>query len=145
MEEKSKSNRKGKIVNIVLGENQKRRIPQVFDTVFKIEQTAVTDGEDLANDETFRLHTLRTIDVEGVTRIPGKLAVNINGDFDINLDDDGEQSEKDLLDKVFADKEEAIAAWNLLTKLQVERAEALQAKINETVTMLRTSLEERQY
>ena len=142
----SKEEKKGRKATIVtIGVDQRRRIPQVFDTIFKIEQTPVTDGENIDDDETFRLHSLRTIDVEGVTVVPGKRAVNVNGDFDINLDDDGEENEKDLLSKVFADKDEAIAAWGYLSKLQLERAEKLQEKINETVNCLRTSIEDRQY
>ena len=138
-----KKSRKGTIITI--GENQRKRIPQVFDTIFKIVQTPVTDNEDLENDDTFRLHTLRTIDVEGVTVIPGRKAVNVNGDFDIDLEEDSDLEDKDLVNKVFADKEEAIAAWGYLTKLQLDKAESLRAKIEETVNMLRTSLDDRQY
>lgn len=143
MSKEEKKGRKGTIITI--GENQRKRIPQVFDTIFKVVQTPVSDEDDLEKDDTFRLHTLRTIDVEGVTVIPGRKAVNVNGDFDIDLEEDGDLEDKDLVNKVFADKEEAIAAWAYLTKLQLDRAEKLRAKVEATVNTLRTSFEERQY
>lgn len=143
MELKEKKGRKGSIVTI--GTDKMKRIPRVFETIFKLEQTPVTDGEDVNSDETFKLHTLRTIDVEGVTRVPGKAAVSINGEFEISLEDDGEESEKDILNKAYGDKDEAIKAWAYLTELQLEKAKAMKAKIDLTVATLQTSKDENQY
>lgn len=136
METKS---RKGQVVTIKIGEDKKKRIPRVFDTIYKMVKTPVDD-----DDETFNLHTLRTIDVEGVTIVDGGRAVNINGDFDISLEDENDD-ERFSADKVWADKDEAVTVWEYLTKLQLDKAEARQARINNVVNCLRDSLNERQY
>ena len=143
MEAKSRS-RKGTI--ITLGEDVRARIPRCMDNIFKIEAVPVTDGEDLEKDETFRLHHLRTILVEGTTVVDNGRAVNVNGEFDIPLEPRlGESDEDELLNNVYSVKDEAIAAWEVLTNLQVKRAEKMQEKINETLTTLKNSQEERQY
>lgn len=137
-----KKDRKGTIITI--GEDKRKRIPQVFDTIFKMERTPVSDEDNPDKDETFNLHTLRTIDVEGVVAVPGKKAVNVNGEFDINLEDDDDDNDFSP-NKVWADKSEAITAWEYLTDLEVKRAEKLQKKVEQIVNTLRTSQEERQY
>jgi hypothetical protein len=139
---KEKDSRKGKVITLT-GE-QKDRIPRVFDTIYRIILTAVTDGEDVDRDETARLHTLRTIEVEGVVVVDGGKAVSINGEFEIPTEPKP-SDEENLLETVFVRKEEAINAWRYLTKLQLDKFEKEQEKINKTVTALRTSLEEEQY
>ena len=105
-------------------------------------KTPVSD-DDTLQDETFVLHTLQTVEVEGVTIVDGGRAVNINGDFDISLEDDDE--DKFSPDNTWKDKDEAIQVWEYLTKLQLEKAEKLQDKINSVVSCLQTSLKEEQY
>ena len=138
-----KKNRKGTI--ITLGVDKMKRIPRVFETIYKLEQTPADDNDDLEKDETLRLHTLRTIDVEGVTKVPGKNAVNVNGDFDISLEDDDDETENDILNKVYADRDEAIAAWAYLTDLQVEKARKMKEKYDQILVMIETSKNERQF
>lgn len=145
MKEETKSGRKGKVVTVI-GEDVKARIPRVLDNIYRIEALPVSDDDSLQNDETARMYTLRTILVEGVTVVNNGTAVNVNGDFDISLEPTfDETDEKELLNKTWANKDEAIAVWETLTKQQVERAEEAQRKINHIVNTLRTSLEERQY
>jgi hypothetical protein len=141
---KTRNERHGKI--ITLGEDMRKRIPQLFSVIYRLETTAATDGEDIEEDETFKLHTLRTVNVEGTVIINEGAGVCVNGDFDISLvEDEDDDKPGELRKKVWADKDEAIAAWELLSNLELDRAKAIQDKINATVTMLQTSVDERQY
>lgn len=139
----SEKTRKGKI--ITLGEDIKNLIPRCMDNIFKIEETAVTDDTNLGKDETFRMYTIRTILVEGTTVVRGGEAVNVNGEFDIPLVRRGEQDEDDLVDGVYSQKEDAITAWEILTKAQLEKAEEEKARLEKVVNTLSRSYNERQY
>ena len=139
-----KDMRKGKIVTIKLGEDKLKRVPHVFETIYRMVKTPVDDKDNPDDDETFFLHTLQTVDVEGVAVVDGGKAVCINGDFDISLEDEDDE-EKYSVNKTWRDKEEAIEVWAYLTDLQLKRAEKLQQKIEEVVNCLRTSKDERQY
>jgi hypothetical protein len=143
MTTKSKDSRKASILTI--GADKRKRIPQLFSDVYKIEATAAADEDDVARDETFKLHTLRTVFVEGLTIVNNGKGVNVNGDFDISLDDDSDETEASVREKVYADKDEAIAAWEFLTNIQLEKAEKMFTKMENTLNAIRTSKEERQY
>jgi hypothetical protein len=132
--------RKGKV--ITLGADKMKLIPRCMDNIYKIDAVPVTDGENLEKDETLRLHTLRTVLVEGTSVVDGGRAININGEFEISLEDDSDES---LSSKTYADKDEAVAAWKTLTKAQYERAKELYEKIENAKNMLKVSLEEEQY
>jgi hypothetical protein len=133
-----KDTRKGKLITIKLGEDKKRLIPRVFDTIYRMVKTPVSDDDNPDDDETFVLNTLQTVEVEGVTIIDSGRAVNVNGEFEISLEDDAKN-------EVWADKDEAIAEWEYRTNLQLKRAEELQKKVDHIVNALRTSKEEKQY
>ena len=144
MSKKNEDNRAGKI--ITLGKNRRAKFPTVFDTVYRIKTDAVTDEEDVDKDETFKLHTLVTVDVEGVTIVDGGRAVSINGEFEISAEEDGVGSdEEELRDKTWSDKDEAIAAWLLLTEAQIKRCKKMKDKIDQTLVTLETSRDDRQY
>jgi hypothetical protein len=140
----SKNDRKGKVITI--GEDLRKRIPQLFSNVYKIEQTAVKDGEDLDEDETLRLHTLRTVFVEGESIVEGGKAVNVNGEFDIPLERHGlGDSDKDLREEVYVDREEAVDIWEKLTNAQIRRCREKKEQIDNTLIALETSLSDRQF
>ncbi|MBE3086141.1 MAG: hypothetical protein IMZ64_07990 [Bacteroidetes bacterium] len=144
MSKKNEDNRAGKI--ITLGKNRRAKFPTVFDTVYRIKTDAVADEEDVDKDETFKLHTLVTVDVEGVTIVDGGRAVSINGEFEISAEEDGVGSdEEELRDKTWSDKDEAIAAWLLLTEAQIRRCKKMKDKIDQTLVTLETSRDDRQY
>jgi hypothetical protein len=133
-----KDTRKGKIVTIRLGADKLEKVPKCFETIYRMVKTPVDDKDNPDDDETFFLHTLQTVDVEGTAIIDGGKAVSINGDFEISLEDNAKND-------IWRDKEEAIAEWEYLTDLQVKRAEKVEDKIKHILNTLRTSKEERQY
>jgi hypothetical protein len=140
-----KGNDSRKATILTIGEDKRKRVPQLFTDVYKIEATAVDDNDDVARDETFKLHTLRTVYVEGTAIVDGGKAVSVNGDFDVSLEDDPDETEASVRDRVYADKDEAIAAWEFLTNIQLEKAEKMFKKMEETLNSIRLSKEDRQY
>jgi hypothetical protein len=148
----SKDYRKGKVVTIVLGEDKRKRIPRCMDNVYRIVATPTTDGENLEDDETTRLYTLRTVLVEGTSVVDNGRAVNVNGEFEISLEDDGDDSENELLTKTYSDNDEAIVAWRNVSKCERDRVrkwkekiDALQIRLTNSLEMIETSIKEEQY
>ena len=129
---------KGKVITIKLGEDKRKDIPQVFETVYRMVKTPIDDRDNPDDDETFCIHTLQTVDVEGVTIVDNGRAVCINGDFEIDLEDGA-------VKETWRDQEEAVEEWELLTNLQIKKAEKVEDKIKHILTTLRTSKEEKQY
>jgi hypothetical protein len=130
--------RKGKILNIKLGEDKLRRIPRSFETIFRMVQTPVDDKDNPDDDETFKLHTLQTVDVETTAIVDEGRAVCINGDFDISLEDD-------WVEDTWREKEDAVMAWRHATDLQIKKAEKVLGKVEQVLSALRTSRDEEQY
>jgi hypothetical protein len=131
---------------VIIGRNIKDRIPRCTDTIYKIVATPVCDDDDADKDETLKLHTLRTIEVEGVVVVNHGKAVCVNGEFDISLEvGDDDENEEDILNKTYSIHDEAITAWEYLTKINLERAEKAKEKADSIYNMLKISLQERQY
>jgi len=143
--ENTNKNRKGKIVNVVIGEDIRKRIPRCMDNIYKVEALPVNDVEDLEKDETLRMYTLRTVLVEGTSVVDNGRAVNVNGEFEISLEDSNDDSENETLKKVYRDKDEAIAVWRRLTKAQCDRVDELFEKVSQMKVALHTSYDEEQY
>ena len=140
---KEKDTRKGKIVTI--GENLRKRIPALFSTIYRIVTTAVTDGEDVEKDETFKLHTLRTVTVEGLSVNPDGKSFNINGEFDISLESEDNDTEESLRDRTYTDQEEAIKNWRYLSNLQRDKVKAEQERLEKVYHCIDNSIEKEQY
>jgi hypothetical protein len=140
------SKEKAKIINVKvkLGEDKKRRIPRVLDTIYRIIKTPVCDDDNPDDDETLFTRTLETVDVEGVTVVDNGRAVNVNGDFEISLEDE-DDDEKYSDKKIWAEKEEAIAVWEHNTELELKEAKKRQEKYDHIVTHLQRNLDEKQY
>jgi|WetSurMetagenome_2_1015567.scaffolds.fasta_scaffold58587_5 hypothetical protein len=133
-----KDTRKGKIITVKLGVGAMDKIPKCFETIYRMVKTPVDDKDNPDDDETFCLHTLQTVDVEGTVVIDGGRAVSINGDFEISLDVDAKND-------TWRDKEEAIKEWEYLTNLQIKKAEKAEDKIKHILGALRMSKEDRQF
>lgn len=148
MDEKTlKSNRKGKIVNVVLGEDIMSRIPRCMETVYKICAIPVDGSASFAgDDETLKLFHMRTILVEGTSVVNNGKALNINGEFEISLEvNKFDSEEKRILDELYRDKDEAISAWRVLTNTQVEKIEAIEKEVAKMKAAILASRDEEQY
>jgi hypothetical protein len=141
---KNENSRKTKLINVKIGEDKRKRIPQVFSTIFKMIRVPVCDDDNPDDDETYFSHSLDTIDVEGVIIVNNGKAVRVNGDFDISLEDE-EEDEKSLVKKIWADQDEAIEAWRFITKLQLDKAEKQKEKLVHIINHLTENLEKDQY
>ena len=137
-------NRKATV--ITLGEDIRAMIPRCMDNLYKIEEVAVTDGEDLSKDETFRLYGIRTVLVEGTSVVDNGRAVNINGDFDIPLmKSEDDKEDQDLVNNVYYTKEEAVVAWEILTNAQLDKVIKERDRLIEVAGTIQRSKDERQF
>ena len=140
------SKTKATIVNVKvkLGEDKKKRIPRVLDTIYRMIKTPASDDDNPDDDETLCIRTLETVDVEGVTVVDNGRAVNVNGDFEISLEDEDEQ-ERYSDNKIWADRGEAIHVWAHNTEAEIERSEEKMKKFTSIYNTLKRSREEEQY
>lgn len=109
-----------------VSEKAKARIPKLFEDIFVLE---INDAEDEApeghviNDISMTGYAVvRSINVESVAAINNGEAVRVNGDIEISLVDE----EEDSLQKVYVDKNEAIEAWE---EFMTARHKAVVAKL----------------
>ena len=141
---KDKKGRVGEVITI--GSTMRNRIPQLFTDIYRIVTSPVDDNEDVEKDETFKIHTLRTVFVEGLTGVPGKKAVSVNGEFEIDLEkNEDDETEADMRENVYADKEKAVSVWRYLSQLQWEKFEREEARLAQVKIALRNSIDGEQY
>jgi hypothetical protein len=137
----NKDNRKGQVIN--LSKSVMDKIPKPMETIYKMERTPATDRDNPHDDETLFIHSLRTIEVESVIKVEGKLAVLVNGDFEIDLDE--KEEERFSPNGIWRNKDDAVEAWLYNTELQIKKAEEYKARINGALNLLNESLEKRAY
>lgn len=109
-----------------VSEKAKARIPKLFEDIFVLE---INDAEDEApeghviNDISMTGYAvIRPINVESVAAINNGEAVRVNGDIEISL----VEEEEDSLQKVYTDKSEAVEAWDAF---MTSRHAAVKAKL----------------
>jgi hypothetical protein len=141
---KKDENRKSKIITVKIGEDKKSRIPRVLDTIYRMVKTPVSDEDNPDDDQTLFQRTLQTVEVEGVTVVDGGRAVNVNGDFEISLEDEDDE-ERFSDKKIWANKEEALFVWEHNTEIELKEAKKRLDKYTHAFNFLQTNLDEKQY
>jgi hypothetical protein len=140
------SKRNTKLINVELNSEARRRIPSVFEVIYKMVKTPIDDRDNPDDDETFCVHTLKTIDVESVVVVDEGQTISINNEIDIPVASLLEDKEEDYsTSKIWRDKEEAKKAWAYLTDLQIKKAEKERDKIEKILGTLNFSKEERAF